>query len=103
SRRGRGGIGRRAGFRFQCRKTWGFKSLRPHQRCGFLRSWPAHRGRNRSILSLDRVVPMQVTETAAAGLKREYRVVVPLNELADKVNERLDEIKGRVQLRGFRP
>ena len=46
---------------------------------------------------------MQVTETAAAGLKREYRVVVPLNELADKVNERLDEIKGRVQLRGFRP
>jgi trigger factor len=46
---------------------------------------------------------MQVTETAAAGLKREYRVVVPLNELAEKVNERLDEIKGRVQLRGFRP
>jgi trigger factor len=46
---------------------------------------------------------MQVTETAAAGLKREYRVIVPLNELADKVNERLDELKGRVQLRGFRP
>jgi trigger factor len=48
-------------------------------------------------------VPMQVTETAAAGLKREYRVVVPLRELADKVSERLDEIKGRVQLKGFRP
>jgi trigger factor len=46
---------------------------------------------------------MQVTETAAAGLKREYRVVVPLSELAEKVSERLDEIKGRVQLRGFRP
>jgi trigger factor len=46
---------------------------------------------------------MQVTETAAAGLKREYRVVVPLTELAEKVSERLDEIKGRVQLRGFRP
>jgi trigger factor len=46
---------------------------------------------------------MQVTETAAAGLKREYRVVVPLTELAEKVTERLDEIKGRVQLRGFRP
>ena len=46
---------------------------------------------------------MQVTETAAAGLKREYRVVVPLSELADKVSERLDEIKGRVQLKGFRP
>ena len=46
---------------------------------------------------------MQVTETAAAGLKREYRVVVPLTELAEKVGERLDELKGRVQLRGFRP
>ncbi len=46
---------------------------------------------------------MQVTETAAAGFKREYRVVVPLTELAEKVSERLDELKGRVQLRGFRP
>ena len=30
-KRGRGGIGRRAGFRYQWRKSWGFKSLRPHQ------------------------------------------------------------------------
>jgi hypothetical protein len=29
--RGRGGTGRRAGFRFQYRKMWGFESLRPHQ------------------------------------------------------------------------
>ena len=29
--RGRGGIGRRAGFRYQYRKMWGFESLRPHQ------------------------------------------------------------------------
>lgn len=28
--RGRGGTGRHAGFRFQWRKPWGFKSLRPH-------------------------------------------------------------------------
>ena len=27
---GRGEIGRHARFRFWCRKTWGFKSLRPH-------------------------------------------------------------------------
>jgi len=46
---------------------------------------------------------MQVTETAAAGLKREYRVVVPASDLAAKVNEKLDDLKGRVQLRGFRP
>jgi trigger factor len=46
---------------------------------------------------------MQVTETAADGLKREYRVVVPASDLAAKVNEKLDDLKGRVQLRGFRP
>jgi trigger factor len=48
-------------------------------------------------------VLMQVTETAAAGLKREYRVVVPATDLEAKVNARLDELKSRVQLRGFRP
>jgi trigger factor len=46
---------------------------------------------------------MQVTETSTAGLKREYRVVVPATDLEAKVNERLDDLKGRVQLRGFRP
>jgi trigger factor len=46
---------------------------------------------------------MQVTETSAAGLKREYRVVVPATDLEAKVNERLDDLKNRVQLRGFRP
>jgi trigger factor len=46
---------------------------------------------------------MQVTETSAAGLKREYSVVVPATDLEAKVQERLDDIKGRVQLRGFRP
>jgi len=47
---------------------------------------------------------MQVTETTAAGLKREYRVVVPATDLVAKVNERLDEFnKGRVRLPGFRP
>jgi trigger factor len=46
---------------------------------------------------------MQVTETSAAGLKREYKVVVPATDLEAKVNARLDDLKGRVQLRGFRP
>ena len=46
---------------------------------------------------------MQVTETASAGLKREFRVVVPATDLEAKVNERMDDLKGRVQLRGFRP
>jgi len=46
---------------------------------------------------------MEVTETNAAGLKHEFRIVVPATDLAMKVNERLDDLKGRVQLRGFRP
>jgi trigger factor len=48
-------------------------------------------------------MPMEVTETAAAGLKREFRVVVPASDLEARVNEKLDELKGRIQLRGFRP
>ena len=46
---------------------------------------------------------MEVTETSAAGLKREFRVVVPATVLEAKVNARLDNLKGRVHLRGFRP
>jgi len=46
---------------------------------------------------------MQVTETLSDGLKREYKVVVPASELDAKVNARLDEMKGRVQIAGFRP
>jgi trigger factor len=46
---------------------------------------------------------MQVTETAAAGLRREYRVVFPATDLEARVQERLDDLKGKVQLRGFRP
>jgi trigger factor len=46
---------------------------------------------------------MQVTETLADGLKREYRVVVPATDLDAKVNARLDDLKGRVRINGFRP
>jgi trigger factor len=46
---------------------------------------------------------MQVTETLAEGLKREYRVVVPATELDSQVNTRLNELKGQVRINGFRP
>jgi trigger factor len=46
---------------------------------------------------------MQVTETLSEGLKREYKVVVPAAELDAKVNARLDDLKGRVRINGFRP
>jgi trigger factor len=46
---------------------------------------------------------MQVTETLSEGLKREFKVVVPAAELDAKVNTRLDEMKDRVRINGFRP
>jgi trigger factor len=46
---------------------------------------------------------MQVTETSAEGLKREYQVVVPAADLDAKVNTRLDDLKNRVRINGFRP
>jgi trigger factor len=46
---------------------------------------------------------MQVTETLAEGLKREYRVVVPAADLDAKVSTRLDDLKNRVRINGFRP
>ncbi|MEZ5843449.1 MAG: trigger factor [Hyphomicrobiaceae bacterium] len=45
---------------------------------------------------------MQVTETSSEGLKRQVRVVVGATELAAKRDERIDEIKDRVQIKGFR-
>jgi trigger factor len=46
---------------------------------------------------------MQVTETLSEGLKREFKVVVPAAELDAKVNRRLDELKSRIRMNGFRP
>ncbi|MGI8525300.1 MAG: trigger factor [Pseudolabrys sp.] len=46
---------------------------------------------------------MQVTQTLSEGLKREFKVSVPASELDKRVNERLNEIKARVNINGFRP
>ncbi|WP_127089796.1 trigger factor [Aquabacter cavernae] len=46
---------------------------------------------------------MQVTETQTEGLKHAYRVVLPAADLDAKANTRLNELKDRVQLKGFRP
>ncbi len=45
---------------------------------------------------------MQVTEANTEGLKRTLKVVVGADELGKRFSERLDEIKDRVQLKGFR-
>jgi trigger factor len=46
---------------------------------------------------------MQVKETLSEGLKREYEVMVSAADLDQRVNAKLDEIKGRVNIAGFRP
>jgi trigger factor len=46
---------------------------------------------------------MEITETLSDGLRREFQVQVPAADLEARLAERLGELKGRVQLRGFRP
>ena len=46
---------------------------------------------------------MQVTETLNEGLKREIKVVVPQADLAAKLEDKINDAKGRVQIKGFRP
>lgn len=46
---------------------------------------------------------MQVTETNADGLKREFKVVVPAGQLETRTQDRLAEIAREVKLPGFRP
>lgn len=45
---------------------------------------------------------MQVVETAREGLKRELKIVVPKADMANRLDARLSEIKGQVNLKGFR-
>lgn len=46
---------------------------------------------------------MQITETLNEGLKREIKVVVPKEDLAQQLSERLAEAKDKIRLNGFRP
>lgn len=46
---------------------------------------------------------MQLTQTAADGLKRQYKVVITAKDLAVRFDTEVEQLKGRVQLNGFRP
>lgn len=46
---------------------------------------------------------MQVTEKVNEGLKREIKIVVPATDLEDRLQERLNEAKSKVRIKGFRP
>lgn len=45
---------------------------------------------------------MQITETLAEGLKREYQITVPASDLEGRVNTKLEEARPEVEMKGFR-
>ncbi|MEO0910443.1 MAG: trigger factor, partial [Pseudomonadota bacterium] len=45
---------------------------------------------------------MQVTETLNEGLKRELKIVVPKGDMSTQMDERLEQLKDQVTLKGFR-
>src|SRR5690606_37033067 len=46
---------------------------------------------------------MQVTETNAEGLKREFAILVPAADIQAQVTAKLEEIARTIRLPGFRP
>ena len=46
---------------------------------------------------------MQVTEKLSDGLKRELEIIVAATDLEAKLKDRLEDMKDKVQLKGFRP
>src|SRR5574337_239849 len=46
---------------------------------------------------------MQVTETLSQGLKREYDILLPASDLAEKLNGQLADLKAKIRVKGFRP
>jgi trigger factor len=61
-------------------------------------------GEGRMISRDKRIEPsMQVTETSAQGLKREFKVSIPASDFQSKLDLRLEELGRTVKLPGFRP
>jgi trigger factor len=46
---------------------------------------------------------MQITQTVSEDLRRQFTVTVPAAELDSRVTKRLEEMKGKINLKGFRP
>jgi trigger factor len=46
---------------------------------------------------------MQITETVSEGLRREFTIVIPAGDLDARLNGRIEEMKPRMHLKGFRP
>jgi len=46
---------------------------------------------------------MQITETLSEGLHREFKVLIPRDDLDARLTGRIEEMKPKVHLKGFRP
>ena len=46
---------------------------------------------------------MQITSTVSEGLRREFKVVIAQTDLNDRLTGKLEEMKPRLHLKGFRP
>jgi trigger factor len=46
---------------------------------------------------------MQITETLSEGLKRQYKIVLPAKDLADRLSGELENVAKRANIPGFRP
>jgi len=46
---------------------------------------------------------MQITETVSEGLRREFTIVIGADDLDARLTSRIEEMKPRLQLKGFRP
>src|SRR6201999_3269701 len=46
---------------------------------------------------------MQISETLSQELHKQFTVTYPVSELEGRVNARLEEMKPRINLKGFRP
>ena len=46
---------------------------------------------------------MKVNVTSSKGLESNLNVVVTKKEIQEKINDRLDEVKDNINIKGFRP
>ena len=84
---------------------WGFKSLRPHH-APFLRGPLDGVARCLGTMQLTRDsigFLMEITETKAESLRREFKIVIAAADIEGQINDRLREVGRTVRIDGFRP
>ena len=59
--------------------------------------------RGNPAFELQAFLPMQVTQTNADGLKREFQIVLAAQDLSNRMETQLDEMRAKANIKGFRP